>query len=221
MSRTFAILGLDPDNLIRTFGTLGVFAIIFAETGLLVGFFLPGDSLLFVAGLFSARGDLPNIAIIAIGCAIAAMAGDQCGFAIGHHAGPRIFTRPDSRFFKHQNVERAEEFFEHYGPRAIILARFVPVVRTFTPVIIGASNMRYRRYVVYSVIGGILWGAGVTTAGWALGLRYPWMADRIEIIVVIIVAISLVPMAFEFWRHRRKAAKAVLPVAPEPIEDIV
>jgi membrane-associated protein len=203
-----AVLGLDPEKLIKTFGTLGLFAIIFAESGLLIGFFLPGDSLLMAAGLFSARGDLPNIAIIAIGCAIAAVAGDQVGYAFGKNAGPRIFKRPDSRLFKHENVQRAEEFFEHYGARAIILARFVPIVRTFTPIVAGAGNMPYRTFVTYNVIGGVVWGAGFTLLGWGLGSKFPWMVEKIEIIAIVIVALSILPMAFEVLRHRRKAAAA-------------
>ena len=203
-----AVLGLEPEKLIKTFGTIGLFAIIFAESGLLIGFFLPGDSLLMAAGLFSARGDLPNIAFISIGCAIAAVVGDQVGYAFGKNAGPRIFKRPDSRLFKHENVERAEEFFEHYGPRAIILARFVPIVRTFTPIVAGAGNMQYKTFVTYNVIGGVVWGAGFTLAGWGLGTKFPWMVEKIEVIALAIVALSLIPMAFEVLRHRRKAAMA-------------
>jgi len=203
-----AILGLEPEKLIKTFGTLGLFAIIFAESGLLIGFFLPGDSLLMAAGLFSARGDLPNIALISIGCAVAAVVGDQVGYAFGKKAGPRIFKRPDSRFFKHENVERAEEFFEHYGPKAIVLARFVPIVRTFTPIIAGAGNMQYKTFVTYNVVGGVIWGAGIPLLGWGLGSRYEWMVERIEVIALVIVALSLLPMAFEILRHRRKAAAA-------------
>ena len=202
----FGILGLDPENIIKTFGTIGLFAIIFAESGLLIGFFLPGDSLLMAAGLFSARGDLPNIAIIAVGCAVAAVVGDQVGYMFGKNAGPRIFNRPNSRFFKHENVERAEEFFEHYGSRAIILARFVPIVRTFTPIIAGASNMEYRTFATFNVIGGVVWGAGFTLAGWGLGTKFPWMVEKIEIIAIVIVILSLIPMAFEIMRHRKRAA---------------
>jgi membrane-associated protein len=216
-SNALAILGLEPDKLIRTFGTIGVFAIIFAESGLLVGFFLPGDSLLMAAGLFSARGDLPNVAILAIGCAVAAIAGDQVGYALGRNAGPHIFNRPESRLFKRENVERAEEFFDHYGARAIILARFVPIVRTFTPVVAGVSNMKYRTFVTYNVIGGAAWGAGFTVLGWALGTRFPWMVEKIEIIAIVIVALSLVPMGVEYWRHRRRQAAATVYPADEVV----
>jgi membrane-associated protein len=205
-------LGIDPEWLIKTFGTIGIFLIIFAESGLLVGFFLPGDSLLFAAGLFSARGDLPNIAVLAVGCAIAAVVGDQVGYMIGNQAGPRLFNRPESRLFKRENVERAEEFFARHGSRAIILARFVPIVRTFVPMVAGVSNMEYRSFVTYNVIGGVSWGAGFTALGWALGQRFPALVDRIELVAVVIVAFSLIPIAIEVVRHRRGKADENAPV---------
>jgi membrane-associated protein len=202
-------LGIDPLWLIKTFGTIGIFLIIFAESGLLIGFFLPGDSLLFAAGLFSARGDLPNIGILAVGCAIAAVAGDQVGYMIGNKAGPRLFNRPESRLFKRENVERAEEFFVRYGPRAIILARFVPIVRTVVPMVAGVSNMEYRRFAMFNVIGGVTWGAGFTLLGFGLGQKFPALVDRIELVAIVIVAFSLIPIAVEYYRHRKgKAATA-------------
>jgi membrane-associated protein len=197
-------IGIDPEWLIKTFGTIGLFLIIFAESGLLIGFFLPGDSLLFAAGLFSARGDLPNIAVLAVGCAIAAVVGDQVGYLLGNKAGPRIFNRPESRLFKRENVERAEEFFAHYGARAIILARFVPIVRTFVPIVAGVSSMHYRTFVTYNVIGGTVWGAGFTLLGWSLGQKFPALTDRIELVAIVIVAFSLIPIAVEVLRHRRR-----------------
>jgi membrane-associated protein len=199
-------LGIDPEWLIKTFGTIGLFLIIFAESGLLVGFFLPGDSLLFAAGLFSARGDLPNIGILAVGCALAAVAGDQVGYMIGNKAGPRVFNRPESRLFKRENVERAEEFFDRYGPRAIILARFVPIVRTFVPVVAGVSNMPYRTFAKFNVIGGVSWGAGFVLLGWALGQRFPSLTERIELVAIVIVAFSLIPIGIEVLKHRRAQA---------------
>jgi membrane-associated protein len=217
-----AILGLEPDKLLRTFGTLGLFAIIFAESGLLVGFFLPGDSLLVAAGLFSARGDLPNIAIIAVGCALAAIIGDQVGYYIGNKAGPRIFNRPDSRLFKHENVEAAEEFFEDHGPKAIILARFVPIIRTFTPIIAGVSNMKYRTFTIYNIIGGILWAAGLTIVGYSLGTKFPWLVDRIEVIAIVIIVLSLVPMAIEVRKHRaRQKLKAADAANAAALDEII
>jgi membrane-associated protein len=206
--RLLASLGLDPEKLIRSFGTIGLFAIIFAESGLMVGFFLPGDSLLFAAGLLSVRHTLPNIALISIGCAIAAVVGDQVGYSIGHKLGPSLFKRPDSRLFKQEYLTKAEAFFEHYGAKAIILARFVPVVRTFVPVVAGASSMHYRTFLRNNIIGGIGWAVLFTQAGYWLGKRYPWMVDKIDVLAVVIIAFSLIPVAIEFLRHRRRSAKA-------------
>jgi len=206
--RLLSSLGLDPEKLIRSFGTIGLFAIIFAESGLMVGFFLPGDSLLFAAGLLSARGTLPNIALISIGCAVAAVIGDQVGYSIGNKLGPALFKRPDSRLFKQEYLTKAGEFFEHYGAKAIILARFVPVVRTFVPVVAGAGSMHYRTFVRYNIIGGVLWAVLFTQAGYWLGKRYPWMVDKIDVLAVVIIAFSLIPVAIEFLRHRRRSSKA-------------
>jgi membrane-associated protein len=213
------LLGLDPRNLIQSFGLFGIYAIVFAESGLLIGFFLPGDSLLFTAGVLTHPNDFWQvpvpIAVLALGCAVAAIAGDQVGYMIGNRAGPTIFSRPESRLFKRQHVERAEAFFEEHGPRAIILARFVPVVRTFVPVIAGVSKMHYRTFVTYNIIGGVIWGAGITTLGWALGNRFPWLTDRIELLALVIVAMSLLPILFEVIRHRRKAAgRPTTPTTP-------
>jgi membrane-associated protein len=207
--RLFSFLGLDPQNLITKFGTIGLFAIIFAESGLMVGFFLPGDSLLFAAGLFSVRGTLPNIAIISIGCAVAAVVGDQVGYSIGHKAGPSLFRRPDSRLFKQEYLAKAEEFFEHYGAKAIVLARFVPIVRTFVPVVAGAGSMHYRTFLRYNIIGGVLWAVLFTQAGYWLGKRYPWMVNKIDVLAVVIIAFSLIPIAIEFLRHRRRSARTL------------
>jgi membrane-associated protein len=205
---------LDPQHILESLGPWalwGAVAIIFAECGLLIGFFLPGDSLLFAAGLFSARGDLPNVAILAIGCAIAAVVGDQTGYMLGKQTGPRLFSRPESRLFKREHVEKAEAFFADHGPKAIILARFVPIVRTFVPMVAGVSNMEYKTFARYNVIGGVVWGAGFVTLGWALGLRFPWLVERIELIVIVIIAMSLIPIAIEYLRHRRKSSKVETP----------
>jgi membrane-associated protein len=206
-THVLGILGLEPQHLIATFGLVGILAIVFAESGLLIGFFLPGDSLLFTAGLLTHPNDLFHldvpVAVLAIGCAVAAVAGDQVGYAFGHRVGPRVFNRPESRLFKHEHVERTEEFFARHGSKAIVLARFVPIVRTFVPVVAGASNMEYRRFVTFNVIGGSAWGAGLPLLGWALGQRFPGLTDRIELLAVAIVAISLIPIAIEVVRHRR------------------
>src|SRR4051794_9398502 len=155
---------IDPQQLIRSFGTIGLIAIIFAESGLLIGFFLPGDSLLFTAGLFASPGKL-NIAVVLLGCFLAAVIGDQVGYAFGKRVGPTIFQRPNSRFFKQEHVERANGFFEEHGPKTILMARFVPVVRTFAPILAGVGTMRYRTFLTYNVIGGVLWaGRGALLA---------------------------------------------------------
>ncbi|MEW2268249.1 VTT domain-containing protein, partial [Streptomyces sp. NPDC047868] len=161
---------LDPDYLLDSFGIWGLLLIVFAESGLLIGFFLPGDSLLFTAGLLitSNQLDFPLWAAIVLIC-IAAIVGDQVGYMFGKKVGPSLFTRPDSRLFKQENVVKAHEFFEKYGPKSLVLARFVPIVRTFTPIIAGVSGMKYRSFLIFNVVGGILWGAGVTLLGSWLG----------------------------------------------------
>ena len=193
---------LDPDTLIRTLGFLGVLAIVFAESGLLVGFFLPGDSLLFTTGLLIATGVLPTplwLALILI--PLAAIVGDQVGYAIGRKAGPAVFRRPDSRLFKQEYVDKAYGFFDRYGGRTIVLARFVPIVRTFVPVIAGVGRMRYRTFVAYNVFGGLLWGLGVTVLGYFLG-QIAFVQQHIEIILLAIVGISVLPMVVELLRAR-------------------
>ena len=193
---------LDPENLIRTFGMIGILAIVFIETGLLVGFFLPGDSLLFTAGLLSATGILPPIWVLLITIPIAAIAGDQVGYAIGRKFGTPLFERPDSRFFKREYVDRSAEFFERHGPKTVVLARFVPILRTFVPVMAGTSRMKYRVFVTYNVIGGIIWGAGVPALGYFLG-GIQFVEDNIEPILIAIVLISVLPVFFELFRARR------------------
>lgn len=203
-------LGIDPEKLIDRFGkyaVIGIFLVIFAESGLLVGFFLPGDSLLFTAGLLVATEKLDaNILVLLVGCFLAAVIGDQVGYQIGRKAGPRIFDKPDSRLFKKAHVDKATEFFEKHGAKAIVLARFVPIVRTFTPVIAGVSSMKYRTFAIFNVVGGLLWAVGVTSLGYALGKKYPWMGKKIEVLSIVIIVVSVLPMVIEFINHRRKAA---------------
>ena len=203
---------LDPETLIEAFGMLGVLAIVFVESGLLVGFLLPGDSLLFTAGLLSAHGVLPDLWILLITIPIAAIAGDQVGYAIGRKAGPAIFRRPESRFFHHENVERAQAFFDRHGPRTIVLARFVPIVRTFAPVTAGVARMNYRTFLAYNVIGGVLWGVGVTTLGYFLG-QVELIKANIEFVLIAIVGLSITPMLFELYRgdRRRRSRRTAAP----------
>ncbi|AXI78879.1 DedA family protein [Peterkaempfera bronchialis] len=197
---------LDPEHLISTFGLIGILAVVFAESGLLIGFFLPGDSLLFTAGLLVAHGqylDQPLWLVCTLITA-AAVAGDQVGYLFGRKVGPALFRRPDSRLFKQENVEKAHGFFERHGGRSIVLARFVPVIRTFTPVVAGVSRMSYRTFTVYNIVGGVLWGSGVTLLGHVLG-RIAFVRDHIELILVGIVLLSVVPVAVELLRARRAA----------------
>ncbi len=197
---------MHPESLIETFGTLGVFAIVFAESGLLFGFFLPGDSLLFTAGLLASQG-FSNIILLMVGCTVAAIAGDQVGYLIGRRAGPALFRRPDSRFFHQKNVDRARAYFEEHGSKTIILARFVPVVRTFAPVVAGVGEMNYRRFVTFNVIGGMLWGAGVTLLGYLLGSTITDVDRYLLPIIGLIIAVSFVPVMREVWKSR-KASRA-------------
>jgi membrane-associated protein len=214
---TSAVLavGIDPQKLLESVGLIGLFIVVFAESGILIGFFLPGDSLLFTAGLatfglkITEDGEIFQLAgghiwIVVLGVVIAAIAGDQVGYAFGRKVGPSLFKRPESRLFKPAYVESAEKFFAKHGSKSIVLARFVPIVRTFTPIIAGVSNMHYRTFVKFNVIGGVLWGAGLTLLGYTLGRAFPAIGDNIEIAVLVIVFVSLLPVVVEFVRHRRK-----------------
>ncbi|HYC81226.1 MAG TPA: VTT domain-containing protein [Solirubrobacterales bacterium] len=193
---------LEAEFLIETFGMLGVLATVFVESGLLVGFLLPGDSLLFTAGLLSANDVLPDVWVLLVTIPLAAIAGDQVGYAIGRKGGPAVFNRPESRFFRREYVERAELFFAEHGARTIVLARFVPIVRTLAPVMAGAARMPYRTFVLFNLVGGVLWGVGVTLLGYFLG-QIAFVHDNIELIIIVIVALSLIPVGLELRRARR------------------
>ncbi|SBT51901.1 DedA family protein [Micromonospora narathiwatensis] len=198
---------LAPEWLISTFGLIGILAVVFAESGLLIGFFLPGDSLLFTAGLLVADGRYLHqpLWLLCLLVAVAAVAGDQVGYAFGRRVGPGLFRRPDSRLFKREYVERANLFFARYGARSIVLARFVPVVRTFTPIIAGVSRMHYRTFLVFNILGGVLWGAGVTVLGYFLG-QIGVVRSNIEVILIGIVVVSVLPIGVQLLRSRRRAA---------------
>ena len=202
-------LSLDPNNMLDAFGafaTLGLFLIVFAETGLLLGFFLPGDSLLFVAGVLASKGDM-NIVVIALGCFLAAAIGSEVGYFIGARLGPALFRRPNSKLFKQEYVQRTEVFFEHHGPRAIVLARFVPVVRTFAAVLAGVGHMKHRTFLVYNVAGAFVWAVGLTCAGYALGQSFGNDIDKYLLpIVGLIIVLSAIPPYLE-WRKHRKATR--------------
>ncbi|MET8907560.1 VTT domain-containing protein [Micromonospora sp. NPDC004551] len=201
---------IDPEWLISTFGLIGILAIIFAESGVLIGLFLPGDSLLFTAGLLVADGRYLHqpLWLLCLLVAVAAIAGDQVGYLFGKRVGPSLFRRPNSRLFKQENVQRANAFFARYGARSIVLARFVPVVRTFTPVVAGVSRMHYRTFVTYNVLGGLLWGTGVTVLGYFLG-QISFVKSNIEFILIAIVLVSVLPIGIQFLRSRRRAATPV------------
>ena len=193
-------------------GGLPVLAlIIFAESGLLIGFFLPGDSLLFFGGFLASSaggkllpGGLPAVAMTAFA---AAVIGDQVGYLFGRRVGPTLFDRPKSRLFNPDNIVKAQTFFDRHGPKTIVLARFVPIVRTFAPIVAGVGHMRYRTFVTYNLVGGALWGIGVTTLGYFLG-EIDFIKKNIEIAAIVIVAISLMPVILELVKHRRAAAAA-------------
>ncbi|MFB9387114.1 DedA family protein [Pseudonocardia petroleophila] len=197
---------LKPDVIISWLGPwalVGLALIVFAECGLLLGFFLPGDSLLFTAGLFVAQGAIgfPLWAVCAL-LVVAAFVGNVAGYYIGRAAGPAVFDKPESRLFKPKHVARTQEFFDKYGTRAIVLGRFVPIVRTFITVMAGVGRMDARRYFTYSLIGGVLWAAGVTVLGFWLG-QFQFVRDNIELMLLLIVFLSVVPIVIEIIRARR------------------
>jgi membrane-associated protein len=193
---------LDPTHLIDTFGLIGVMAILFAECGLLIGFFLPGDSLLFTAGLLIADGLVAPLWVALLLFPVAAVVGNLVGWYIGRRLGPAVFDRPDSRLFKASYVQRAHVFFERNGARAIVLARFVPIVRTFITVMAGVAGMSFRRFAVYSAIGGVLWTSVVTLLGYWLG-GVDVVREHVELFILGVVVLSLVPVVVEALRSRR------------------
>jgi membrane-associated protein len=205
---------LQPDSILQWLGPwalVGLALIVFAECGLLLGFFLPGDSLLFTAGLFVADGAIRSpLWLVCALLVLAAVLGNACGYWIGHSAGPAVFDRPRSRMFRPDHVVKTQEFFDRYGNRAIVLGRFVPIVRTFITVMAGVGRMDSRRYLTYSVIGGIAWAAGVTVLGYWLG-QLAFVKANIEFMLIAIVVASILPMVVEIVRARRRGQ------APDPV----
>jgi len=208
------VLGLDPKSIfdsLSPYGEVVAWLIVFAETGLLLGFFLPGDSLLFTAGILAGQGKL-QLWLLIPGVFVGAALGSEVGYVIGARIGPRLFRRPDSRFFKQEYVERTHEFFERYGSKAIVLARFVPVVRTFTPVMAGVGRMNRRVYSLYNLVGALIWAVGVSLLGYALGNAVGGNIDNYLLpIIAVVVVISLLPAFFEWRRARRRAATPSTP----------
>ena len=198
----------DVETMVAVGGLSAMTAIIFAETGLMVGFFLPGDSLLVTAGVFAAQGKLSIVSLNLLLIA-AAIIGDTVGYWIGRKAGPALFNRPRSRFFNPAHLRRAHDFYEKHGGKTIILARFMPIIRTFAPVVAGMGKMEYRRFLSFNVFGGLLWVLSMTLIGYYLG-HFAWVRKNIELVIIIVVFLSILPgliaFAREWWRKRRAAA---------------
>jgi membrane-associated protein len=195
---------LDPQTIILTGGLIAITAIIFAECGLLIGFFLPGDSLLFTAGFLASQRVVPNLDIwtLSILCGVAAALGPLVGYWYGHLWGPRLFSREDSMLFRKQHLVRAHEFYERHGGKALILARFMPVVRTFAPVVAGVASMDYGRFVVYTAIGAVVWAVGMLWLGYFLGSLIPDAGKYLEYIVAVIILVSIAPPIIHLLRER-------------------
>jgi membrane-associated protein len=193
----------DVRALVQWGGTVGLTLIIFAETGLLVGFFLPGDSLLVTAGLFASRG-LFDVVTLGVVLTIASVVGNTVGYGIGAAAGPRLFTRENSLLFNKKHLYKAHEFYERHGGKTIILARFMPIVRTFVPVVAGMAQMGYRRYTLYNVVGGVAWIWSMLFIGYFLGY-IPGVEQHIEVVIIVVIALSLLPGVIAWLRARSKA----------------
>lgn len=197
---------LDPSYLLLTFGYIGLGGIIFAETGLLVGFFLPGDSLLVSAGILASQGHLNIVAVIGIVFS-AAVIGDAVGYYFGRRVGPSLFNRDDSRFFKKERLLEAHKFFEKYGPQSVVLARFFPIIRTFTPVIAGTSEMPYKKFLVFNVIGAALWAVGITMLGYKLGQSVKDIDKYLLPLLGSAILIPILPGLWHLYQSRKKHKK--------------
>lgn len=195
-------------HLITGLGVIAILFVIFAESGLLIGFFLPGDSLLFTSGFLVHQGILPiNIHVFVLLLFIAAVLGDNVGYTFGHRVGRKLFKKPNSRFFKKHHLEQAEEFYKKHGGKAIILARFVPIVRTFAPIVAGTSKMHYKSFFAYNIIGGLLWTTIFTYLGYYIGKELTDMGVNIEIIAIVIVFLSVLPMIIHVLQDKERVAK--------------
>ena len=203
----------DVETLVRVGGLTAMTAIVFAETGLMVGFFLPGDSLLVTAGVFAAAGKLDIVALNAL-LIVAAIVGDTVGYWIGRKAGPALFNRPRSRFFNPAHLRRAHDFYEKHGGKTIILARFMPIIRTFAPVVAGMGQMNYRRFVAFNVFGGMGWVLSMTLIGYYLG-QFEWVRKNIELVIVIVVFLSILPGIIAFVREKLKGKSVTREVLGE------
>lgn len=193
---------LNPTFLISSIGAIGVVAIIFAESGLFFGFFLPGDSLLFTAGLLASMGQF-NVFLLWVGCTFAAIFGDSVGYAFGAKVGPKIFTREDSLFFHKKHVERTQVFYARYGKKTVVLARFVPIVRTFAPILAGVGKMSYRVFLAYNILGGFLWTTLLLFLGFFLGMMIPDPDRYLMPLIFAIIFISFLPLIREWWKNKK------------------
>lgn len=208
------IPGFELIEFIKIAGIIGVAAIIFAESGLLIGFFLPGDSLLFTTGFLTYAGILPlNIHLVVFILFVAAIAGDNVGYTFGRRAGPRVFSKPDARLFKQEYVSKAQAFYDNHGGKTVIIARFIPIVRTFAPILAGVGKMPYRTFVLYNIVGGLLWAAGITYAGYFLGAWFEhmgWEIDHILLpIIATIVLLSVLPPAIHVFKDKSRRAAVI------------
>ncbi len=195
----------DVESLVRVGGIVGLTTIVFIETGLLIGFFLPGDSLLVTAGLFAARGDL-DVPTLLICLSLAAILGDTVGYNIGARTGPKLFSRPDSWLFNKKHLITTREFYQRHGPFTIVIARFVPIVRTFAPVVAGVGAMTYKRFLAYNVFGGIGWVLSMILGGYFLGQLIPDIHKNIDKVIIVVIFLSLLPLIIKYLRERRKPA---------------
>lgn len=196
----------DLPALIQWAGYVGLTAIIFVETGLFFGFFLPGDSLLVTAGLLASQGFGLDVYVLGALLNIAAILGDNTNYWIGRYMGPRVFTREESLFFRRRHVERAHDFYERNGAKTIVLARFMPIIRTFAPLVAGVARMSYRTFLTYSVLGGTLWIWSMLFIGYFLGRYIPGVEKHVEIVILVVIFISILPGIISWWRERQRAA---------------
>jgi membrane-associated protein len=208
----------DVDGLIRTGGLAIVCGIVFTETGLFFGFFLPGDSLLVTAGILAAAGHLSVAGLLSL-VTLCAILGDQLNYFVGRRAGQALYSRPDSLLFKKKHLERAHEFYERNGVKTIIIARFIPIVRTFCPAVAGAARMTYRTYLTFDIVGGVLWVFTTVLGGYFLGRSVPNVKDNLHIVIAVVVFVSILPAIFEALRHRRSRTPAPAPGGAVAEED--
>lgn len=199
----FALMGISVTKILEAGGILLVAAIIFAESGLLVGFFLPGDTLLFGAGLYASQGKM-SLPILIVAVVLAAIIGDNVGYSIGKRGGEKLFKKKDSMFFRQEHLDQAAAFYEKHGGKTIILARFMPIVRTFAPVVAGASKMPRERFVLFNIVGGVLWGVGMPLLGYLVGERIPSLDKYIELVMLGVVVVSLLLALSHLLRHKAK-----------------